>query len=264
MLSSLHLPPCVSHVWPELRSRAKEHPRLLAVGNPLPSTEPLEGAQFEVEIVASTFPAVNVDVLVGKAATKQAVIAGLRGATYVHLACHGFTDPREEVLSATLSFANDEPLSAHELIDIAEFEPRLVVASACQTGVIQEYEAADVALGLSTAFLAAGAAGVVATLWPVDDYSTALLMSRFYESLIETGSRPGHPHGGDPAAALRAAQLWLRALTPEDEETYLDRHPQLKARRSARQARPGRYSYRSPDAPYSIRSHWAAFVFTGA
>lgn len=105
--------------------------------------------------------------------------------------------------------------------------------------MLQEYEAADEALGLSTAFLAAGAAGVVATLWPVDDYSTALLMSRFYESLIETGSRPGHPHGGDPAAALRAAQLWLRALTPEDEETYLDRHPQLKARRSARQARPG-------------------------
>ena len=48
-------------------------------------------------------------------------------------------------------------------------------------------------MGLTRAFLHAGARHVVATLWPVDDWGTATLMERFYQ---------GYTGGGDPARAL--------------------------------------------------------------
>ncbi len=69
-------------------------------------------------------------------------------------------------------------------------------------------------LTLGTMFLAAGAAGVVSTLWSIDDFATALLMSRFYELLREDTF-------SDPGEALRGAQLWLRSVTWAEEEAYL-------------------------------------------
>jgi CHAT domain-containing protein len=48
----------------------------------------------------------------------------------------------------------------------------------------------------------AGAARVVASLWPVDDLATAELMTRFYRGMLAE-RRP-------PAAALRAAQLEMQ------------------------------------------------------
>jgi hypothetical protein len=49
----------------------------------------------------------------------------------------------------------------------------------------------------------AGARSVVASYWDVDDEATAALMTRFYRALWH--------HGSPPAAALRRAQLELRA-----------------------------------------------------
>jgi CHAT domain-containing protein len=66
------------------------------------------------------------------------------------------------------------------------------------------HEIADEVLSLATILIGAGAAGVVASLWAVNDYATAVLMSRFYEFLAN----------GEPAPrALRNAQLWLRDLS---------------------------------------------------
>jgi CHAT domain-containing protein len=56
-------------------------------------------------------------------------------------------------------------------------------------------------VGLSRAFMYAGAPRVVASLWQVSDVATAELMKRFYRGLFKEGLRP--------AAALRAAQLEL-------------------------------------------------------
>jgi CHAT domain-containing protein len=163
----------------------------------------------------------------------------------------------DEALSAGPSLANSEVLSAREVLDLEGFRPRLVVASACETGVIQGYETADEALALGTVFVAAGAAGVIATLWAVDDYATALLMSRFYEILAEDRLAP--------AEALRSAQLWLRELTPRLEEDYLLSRSALRKHRSERLARTTRAEMpRTPDRPYGASSIWAAFTFSGA
>lgn len=74
----------------------------------------------------------------------------------------------------------NEEFSALEIAGL-EILARLVVASACETGVIRNYQALDEALSLAMVFIAAGAAGVVSTLREVDDYAAALIVSRFYD-----------------------------------------------------------------------------------
>ena len=56
----------------------------------------------------------------------------------------------------------------------------------------------DELLGLMRAFLYAGAATLVLSLWAVEDRSTALLMEHFYQALVS---------GKTKGAALQAAQL---------------------------------------------------------
>jgi CHAT domain-containing protein len=68
-------------------------------------------------------------------------------------------------------------------------------------------------IGLSAGFLQLGTPGVLATLWPVNDASTALLLARFFHHRLGEGLRP--------AAALKAAQLWLKAATVQGLRTML-------------------------------------------
>jgi CHAT domain-containing protein len=177
----------------------------------------------------------------------------------VHFACHGAASFFDPAFTAALSLAHEQPLGIQELLEIPDFAPRLVVASACETGVIQGYSTADESLTLASLFVGAGAAGVVATLWAVDDYATALLMSRFYENLI----------AGDlaamPAAALREAQLWLRELSAEEEVEYVSTRAILRTHKAGRGG-PGSESElaESDYKPFRDPAVWAPFTFTGA
>ncbi len=62
-----------------------------------------------------------------------------------------------------------------------------MVLSACQTGLgsgaLDDVPAGDDWVGLVRAFLSAGADHVLATLWPVEDRTTAVLMKNFYREL---------------------------------------------------------------------------------
>ncbi len=80
----------------------------------------------------------------------------------------------------------------------------LVVLSACQTqlGVLSR---GDDVVGLTRAFIYAGAPSVISSLWSVDDQATGLLMTSFYKHLRS---------GMSKAAALRAAQADTRAAYP--------------------------------------------------
>ena len=68
--------------------------------------------------------------------------------------------------------------------------------SACETG-LAEHGSGDEMVGLVRAFLVAGAARVLASLWPVDDAVTADFMASFYGALLRRQS---------PGGALQQAQ----------------------------------------------------------
>jgi CHAT domain-containing protein len=85
----------------------------------------------------------------------------------------------------------------HEVFGLDLRRASLVVLSGCESGVDQ-IDGGDELVGFPRAFLYAGAASVLATLWRVDDEASAALMQSFYR----------HLRAGDtPSRALRAAQL---------------------------------------------------------
>lgn len=138
-------------------------------------------------------------------ATKETVTGG-RLADYrlVHFATHGLTDERHAGLSRlVLSLVDptgarrDGFLFAHEIYDL-DLPADLVVLSACQTALGKEVRGEGL-MGLTRAFLYAGAKSVMVSLWNVGDLSTAVLMERFYRRLLEDRL--------SPAEALRRAQV---------------------------------------------------------
>ena len=144
--------------------RGGEPVRFVGIANPLPHPDPLAGAELELELVQGLMPTGESVVLKGEEATKERVSDVVSSATHALFACHGGGGLLDPLLSAARSLSGEEELSALEIAGL-EMPARLVVVSACKTGVVQDYDAVDEALGLATAFVAAGAAGVVSTLW---------------------------------------------------------------------------------------------------
>ncbi|NIN65131.1 MAG: CHAT domain-containing protein, partial [Anaerolineae bacterium] len=115
----------------------------------------------------------------------------------------------EAPLFSTL-YLSDGPLTATDVFNL-ELNASLVTLSACQSGT-SAVGGGDELVGFSRAFLYAGAASLLMSLWRVDDQATAHLMDRFYQGLLDGLRKP---------AALRQAQLSL--LSGEEGDYY--RHP---------------------------------------
>jgi CHAT domain-containing protein len=105
--------------------------------------------------------------------------------------------------------ANGETWTAREIMGL-RLRARLVVLSACETGQ-SEVDRGDELVGLTRAFLHAGASSVIVSLWEVHDASTAALMSDFYQRLMDRDGRRLKP----AATALKEAMLALKE-TRED------------------------------------------------
>jgi CHAT domain-containing protein len=124
----------------------------------------------------------------------------------VHFATHGFVDYEHPELSGlvlSLVDQNGQPqdgfLRLHDIYNL-KLSANLVVLSACNTGLGKEVKGEGL-IGLTRGFMYAGAAGVAASLWKVDDDATAELMKHFYEGMFTKGLTP--------SAALREAQLGM-------------------------------------------------------
>jgi CHAT domain-containing protein len=245
-----------------LRDRAENAPVLLAVGNPLPQPagrNALEYAGLEVRAIERFFAAGSQRILPEEAATKKAIRQGLPGATHLHLACHGGFDP-DEPLDSALYLAGGDPLTLNDLLDgdLDLSSQRLAVLSACQTGLSEYQRVPDEVIGLPAGFLQAGVPGVVATLWPVNDRSTAVLVAEFYRLLL--GEQQ------DPATALGRACRILRNATARDLAEWFDRRYEDSGGtdRAAYEAAADFRSRPGPaDRPYADPVYWAGFVYTG-
>ncbi len=166
---------------------------------------PLPGTRAEATAVADV-----------KLFGRDASEAGLRAALAqrkerwhaVHFACHGLVNPDRPTLSSlalTPDGANDGFLTALEVLQM-QIPSDLVVLSACETGK-GKIVGGEGIVGLTRAFMYAGAPRVICSLWKVDDAATAALMTKFYELWNPKDGTPGLA----TAEALRQAQAFVRS-----------------------------------------------------
>jgi len=161
---------------------------------------PLTYAGPEARAIRDLFRAEGADLLVGNRATARHWMkldpARYR---YLHFAAHArVSDRRPEETHLVLSKSNLDLAAIRSL----RLHADLVTLSACETGLGRRVRGEGV-IGLSHAFLAAGARATVVTLWRIGDRSAADFMQDFYEEL----------HAGLPPAEalLVVRRRWVAA-----------------------------------------------------
>jgi CHAT domain-containing protein len=126
--------------------------------------------------------------------------------SYIHFVAHGLasrSDPLDSTIILSRDPASNEAqdesfkLYARDIIATHPLRAELVTISACQSTGTRTYSGEGL-VGLSWAFLRAGARNVVGALWDVSDASTAQFMNSFYGELNR---------GRPPEVALRSAKL---------------------------------------------------------
>jgi CHAT domain-containing protein len=162
----------------------------------------LEGSRDEVTRLAKRFPADGARVYLGRDSREGNVKnnAIVQRAERLHFAVHGLIDERRPQYSGLVMSLDGDPeedglLQVHEIFNL-KLNAGLVVLSACGSGLGRQITGEGV-LGLSRAFLYAGASSLAVSLWQVADRSTADLMAAFYAGMT-TASR---------AIALQRAKL---------------------------------------------------------
>jgi CHAT domain-containing protein len=134
--------------------------------------------------------------------TSERVLEAINGRKYLHFATHGILDPRYPLFSGLV--LADRIVTTLNIFSL-NIQARLVVLSACNTAGGTEWDGSDI-VGLSRAFMCAGAPLVLVTLWSVSDESTAQFMKYFYQALKE---------GKSESSALLEAQDRLREKYPD-------------------------------------------------
>lgn len=157
------------------------------------------------EILALVPPGEKTLEALGTDADLELALSGeLGNYRYIHIAAHGVNNPDWPELSGIVLSEKDSQgrprLGELRLQDIKNLHlpADLVVLSACKTAIGSEIHGEGF-VALPQAFMQAGAARVVVSLWNVKDESTAVLMKHFYEALLAEGQ--------PPSEALRTAQL---------------------------------------------------------
>ncbi|HYL65179.1 MAG TPA: CHAT domain-containing protein [Candidatus Methylomirabilis sp.] len=187
------------------RSTPKER-TLFLVGNTIPPNDnfpKLPQAQEEMKSVERYFPEGRTKVLSGIDATPSAYLgSNPERYSYLHFVTHGTASSVRPLESAViLSRGKDEDsykLYAREIVS-QRLTAYLVTISACNTSSGRTFSGEGL-VGLSWAFLRAGAHNVIGALWEVSDTATPQLMDQLYHGLDD---------GEGPASALRAAKLSL-------------------------------------------------------
>jgi CHAT domain-containing protein/tetratricopeptide (TPR) repeat protein len=164
----------------------------------------------EADVVLSLVPAtLRREQLDFDANLANAINGDLAQYRIVHFATHGFLNSRHPELSGIVLSLIDENgqeqdgfLRAHQIYDL-KLPADLVVLSGCRTGLGKEIRGEGL-IGLTRAFMHAGSARVLVSLWDVNDEATAELMRHFYTGLLG-------PEKLSPATALRAAQISMSA-----------------------------------------------------
>jgi CHAT domain-containing protein len=186
--------------------------KLLLMGNPVtPSPDYPSLPHFSAELsqIARHFSARSQAIFAGPQATPNAYLASHPAQySYIHFVSHA-TASRTDPLDSAIILSGSAPSSSQPgentfklyARDIMQhpINAQLVTISACNGSGTRAY-AGEGLVGLSWAFLRAGAHHVIGALWEVSDDSTPRMMDALYQGLQK---------GEAPAAALRSAKLSL-------------------------------------------------------
>ena len=179
--------------------------KLLLMGDPIVPDDkfpPLPNAEKEMSNVSLHFPPADRQIYAREQAT-EAVYTQSRPEqfSYIHFVAHGTaseSSPLDSAVVLSRDITGDSyKLHAHDIMD-HPLRAELVTISACY-GSGKAYTGEGL-VGLSWAFLRAGAHNVVGALWEVSDASTPRLMDDLYAQIKQ---------GRSPQDALRAAKLNL-------------------------------------------------------
>ena len=236
---------------------------------------PLPGTGAELAGVARIFRSKRV--LTGSEASEQdleelAAADRLRDYRFLHFATHGVLDSQRPMRSALILAQDRLPdplapaaagretcdgrLTAERILRRWKLDAEMVTLSGCDTG-LGRFSDGEGHLGFSQALFLAGARSLVLSLWEVDDASTALLMTRFYENLLGEGSVKSM----SKAEALAEAKRWLRGLGP-DEVGQLTKDLATRGTRGRvidRQPAGKVAAARTYEHPY----YWSGFILIG-
>ncbi|MFF1293794.1 CHAT domain-containing protein [Streptomyces sp. NPDC058296] len=233
----------------------------LLVGAPTTAPERgltyLPGTVTEVATVEQLLPRCRV--LTGLSAGRERVLEQAAGRSVLHLATHGDVRELTPYLSS-LALAGQDHLGVDDLLS-PDLTPELLVLSACDTGRGTATAGGDV-LGLTRTAVISGARHAVVSLWPVDDVTGCLVITRMYRHLT-SADRP--PVG----TALARAQREVMSASPDEryeEYARLAERADLTADPTTRRVRARDSGPRpaltgtDPHHPY----HWAPFIHVGA
>ena len=178
---------------------------VLIVGDPEVGLEeliPLPFARKEVEMIGQLL---NVRPLVGKQATKRAVLQKIHSVSLIHIAAHGNAAKGDIALAPAQNIKGI--LKKEDFVltmsDISKVQAKLVVLSCCHSGRGQIK--AEGVIGIARAFLGSGARSVLVSLWAVDDEATMQFMKQFYGHLVR---------GKSASESLHGTMKWMRENPP--------------------------------------------------
>jgi CHAT domain-containing protein len=180
---------------------------LLSIGNPhfkvneYKNLEDLPSAKDEAKEIAPLYK--NSKILVENQATKEAFKANLQNADVIHFAGHYIVEEKNSLLSSLVlagETKEESDLANYEIISENFSQTRLIILSACETG-IETYYNGEGMMGASRTFLAKNVPLVIASQWKVETKASKKLMVHFHQ--LRKNEKLS------TAEALRQAQLTM-------------------------------------------------------
>ena len=253
---------------------------LFAIQNP---TNDLEFTDIEVETIAAQFNPSHI--LKHNQATQSNLLQpsnadNLKNANWLHFSCHGYFNlnnplksglqladtlispiPSNSESSRFLKLSDDKAidlekcLTLENIFELTLSNCRLVSISACESGFTDYTNTSDEYIGLPSGFIRAGAASIVSSLWAVDDFSTAILMIKFYENIQNSNN--------SMSVALNQAQKWLRQVTQNDLLQWIDDNQNMTVDNKSKIKERLEENYLPQQQPFKQPIFWAAFYAVG-
>ncbi len=237
-------------------SQTKSYTPLLSVEDPETHQAEMPFAQIESTIVRHLLqPNTHINSASADLATVEDALRQPHAS--FHFTGHAAYNSRSPEASALA--LTDEPLTAKRISQLDLSSYNFITLAACETAITGRENINTEYVGLSSAFLQAGAANILSTLWQVDEIANAWFTIYFYQQLLS---------GKSPAEALAMTQRWLQTVTwqnlsdwlaqfgsSELVEDYLEEEKEIFEKE-------GKIGL-DRSTKYSHPYYWAAFTLTG-